>query len=527
MDLLAWFAGAYLVVASTKLVAGYVATRLEAGIVEGLVRDIRVELFRCLTARTPGAAGERSVGDRLAHLSSDVERTESLIFTAPIALVADLAAALFFSIILFHLNWKLALAALLVVPLLAVSSWRYAPRVRRAARVARWRGSRWFDAAEERLGALPLIHSFAAQERETARFAAVCDANRKAELATVSVQAWLTLVIELAAMLGGFAVVALGAIEIRNGALSVGALVAFLGAVGSLYAPARGLARAYGRFQRAAAGAQRVATLLDAPVPYPEAANARRLAKVAGAIEFRDIRFSYRPDEEVLRGVSFRIEPGETVAIVGASGSGKSTLVRLLLRFADPQSGAVLVDGIDTRELSFASLRAAMAVVFQDPLLLKGTVADNIRYGVPGASEREITDAARAACADGFVASLTSGYAAAVGSRGDRLSGGQRQRLALARALLRDAPILVLDEATAAVDSESEELIHEAVLNLAGQRTILMIGHRLSAIRHADRVVVLDQGRVVETGTPAELERRSGRYRALFAAQIEDASAAA
>lgn len=527
IDLLAGMATAYAGLMVAKLVAGYAATRLEAALMEGLVRHLRVELFSRLVSNAPGAMGERGVGDRLAHLAGDIERTETLIFSAPLGLVVDLAAAAFFTAVLFHLNWKLALAALTVVPLMAAASWRQAPRVRRAARAARWRGSRWFDLAEECLGALPLIHAYSTQAREIDRFAAACDANRRAELATVAVQSWLTLLIELAAMASGLAVLALGTLEIRSGSLSVGQLVAFLGAVGSLYEPARGLARANGRFQRAAAGAQRVAALLEAPPTVLAPAQTRVPSTPSGTIEFRDVHFAYRPDEPILRGVTMTIAAGETVAIVGGSGSGKSTLIRLLLRFRDPQSGSIHVDGVDTRDFSLVDLRRRLGLVFQDALLLRGTIGDNIRYADPGASEAVVRASARDARAAEFIAGLGAGLNTAVGARGERLSGGQRQRIALARALLHDAPILILDEATAAVDSEAEQLIHRAITGLAGKRTIVLVAHRLSAIRHADRVVVLDRGRVADSGTPAELEARSGRYRELFAGQVTGESAVA
>jgi ABC-type multidrug transport system fused ATPase/permease subunit len=527
LELLPLFGGIYVLAAAAKVALDYVGTRLDASVSERIVRDIRVDLYRHVVSLSPGSLQDRGTGDRLAHLSGDVERTQSLIYTAPLSLCADIATAAFFGAFLLFLDWQLTLVALLVVPFLAVASFRYAPRLRRAARITRGLTSRWFDLAEERLGAAPLIHAFGSEERETARFAARCDAARRAELRTVTIQAWLTLLIEAATALGGVIVLAVGAYAIKQGALTVGTLVAFLGAVGSLYSPVRGLARAAGRFQRAAAGAQRVADLLDTPSLVRERRPAKRLAGIRGAVEFRSLCFSYPQGDPVLRDVSCRIEPGEMVAIAGASGSGKSTLAKLLLRFYDPTAGAVLIDGTDIRGVTLDSLRRAVSVVFQDPLIVQGSIADNLRYGQPQASDASLLAAAQAAHVHPFVSALGAGYRAAAGTRGGRLSGGQRQRLALARSLLRDSPILVLDEATAAVDSETEELVHGAIEDLAGDRTIVIVGHRLSSLRRADRVLVLDHGRIVEAGRPESLLRAGTRYHDLFAPQLNLSGASA
>jgi ABC-type multidrug transport system fused ATPase/permease subunit len=342
----------------------------------------------------------------------------------------------------------------------------------------------------------------------------------------VTIQAWLSLFVEAIAAIGGLLVIGLGAYEIHSGALTVGTFMAFLGAVGSLYGPARGLAKAPGRFQRASAGAQRVADLLDTCSLVEERPGARPLAKVEGALEFNDLHFAYTPGAEVLRGISLRIEPGETVAVVGPSGSGKSTLVRLALRLYDPTAGAVLIDGMDVRDITLESLRRTVGIVFQEPYVFSGSIAENIRYGQHDASDDQVAAAARAAHIHAFVDAQPGGYSTLVGPRGGSLSGGQRQRLAVARALLREPPILLLDEATASVDSEAEEMIQDALERLAGQCTILIIAHRLSSVRRADRVVVLDRGKIVETGTPEALLKPATRYHDLFAAQLIQASAA-
>ena len=527
VDLLAGFVAVYVALVAGKFLLGYVETRLEASVVEQIVQDARVDLYRHLISLSPGSLRKHSVGDLLTHLSGDVERLEYLVYTGLLAVFADAVGALFFVGFLFLLSWKLTLCALIVTPPLILLSLSLSPRVRRAARIARRQVSAWMALAEERLGAQPVVHAFAAHEREAHLLADRAASSRRAELRTVAVQAWLSLLIEAIVAVGGLAVLVVGAYEIRSGSLTLGTLVAFLGSIGSLYGPVRGLAKASGRFQRAAAGAQRVADLLDTPSLVTEKPSAAPLRHARGALEFRNVHFAYPQGPAVLGGVSLRLDPGETVAVVGPSGAGKSTLVRLALRLHDPASGDVLIDGTDLRDVTLASLRQAVAVVFQEPYLLRGSIADNIRYGGSDAEEERVAAVARAAHVEGFANALRGGYAAPVGPRGAWLSGGQAQRVALARALLRDSPILLLDEATAAVDSETEELIQDAVERLAGRRTILIVAHRLSSLRRADRVVVLDRGRVVESGPPDVLLKTPTRCRDLFAAQLVSNSAAA
>jgi len=512
---------AYLVATLGKALLEYAETRIEASIGEGLSNDIRVDLYRHLVSLPPGALGRRGTGDQLARLSGDVERAQSLIYSVPFQMLGDLAAILLFGAFLLVLDWQMTLVALLIVPAFVIASRHFASLLRRSSRIARVHVARWFDHAEERLAALPLIHSFQTQEREAEAFAVRSDCSRKAELRTAKMEALYALAIDVSTAIAGIIVIAFGAYQIRHGSLTVGTLVAFLGAVGALYAPIRGLAGASARLQKAAAGAERIAELFGVSTHVGEAPDAQPLVSVRGAIEFRNVSFRYPGGEWVLHDVSFRIEPGESVAIVGPSGCGKSTLVGLLLRLNDPSSGAVLIDGIDIRGIDRKSLSRAVAAAFQEPFILRGSVADNLRYGQPAAGAAVAIEAARKAGVDPFVEAMKAGYATDVGPRGSRLSGGQRQRLAMARALLRNAPILVLDEATAGIDSETEALIQDALDGHPAARTTLIVGHRLSSLRPADRVLVLEHGRIVESGTPDRLLAAPSRYRDLFAPQLQ------
>ncbi len=522
LGLLPWFATGYLVIAGAKFAIDYADERLDAGIAERISQDVRTALFRHLITVSPGTLGRHSAGGLLAYLSGDVERISTLIYGAPLGVIANIARALCFGGFLLILSWKLTLLALLVVPPLALFVLWIAPRIRRVGRRARRKVTSWMSLAEETLSATALIHAFHTYSREAHRFTRRCDTARRAELQAVALQANLALVIELITLVGGLLVIGAAAYEVRAGHLSVGGVIAFLGAIGSLYDPIRSLSQSTSRFQRAAVSAERLLSLFDRRSLVEDRAGARTLSKVQGALEFRDVRFTYPDGAEVLHGVSFAVHPGESVAIVGPSGSGKSSLVRLLLRFHDPDSGGIFLDGMDIREFTQESLRHAIGVTFQESYVLSGSIAENIGYGDPDASKERVLAAAKAACVDEYAIRLPLGYQSRVGTRGERLSGGQRQRLALARALLCEAPLLVLDEATAAIDGETEELIQDAIGKFAGQRTILVISHRLSTIRSVDRVLVLEKGAIVESGAPSALLRNGTRCHELFAEQIRE-----
>jgi ABC-type multidrug transport system fused ATPase/permease subunit len=520
LDLLFPFAGLYGGLMAARAILEYGQTRLEAAAAERLVRDLRADLYGHLLRLSSGSLRDRGAGDLIAHLDGDVDRVESLIYSAVLSLIDDLASVAFYLVFLLLLSWKLTLLSLAVAPLLVFAAARLAPRVRRAHRVARRRASAWMSLAETTLNGLPAVQAFGAEQEEGRRFAAACERQREAEVGAASVQALLSLLVEAAVAVGTLLLVVVGAIEMRQGGLTLGTLAAFLGSLGSLYGPIRGLARTTARFQRAAAGAQRVAALLDTESLIRERPDAVTLARPRGRVEFRGVSFAYPRGPEVLHDIDLRIEPGETVALVGPSGGGKSSLVQLLLRLHDPVRGAVLIDGQDLRGLTLSSVRDAVAVVFQDPFLLRASIAANIAYGRPGLPEERIVAAARAAHAEAFIAGMRAGYARPLGSRGEGLSGGQRQRLALARALACEAPILLLDEATSAVDGETEALVQDTIDRLAGRRTIVIVAHRLAAIRKADRVIVLEGGRIVEAGRPQHLLRSASRCRRLFASQL-------
>ncbi|MGL4398049.1 MAG: ABC transporter ATP-binding protein [Hyphomicrobium sp.] len=524
-DMLATLALIYVAATLAKMAIGYASQIYEARVVEALVQALRGDLYSHVLSLSPGSLDTEATGDVLARLQGDTDRTEYLIFTGPLAVAADGAAALVFIAVLVALDWRLAALVLVALPVIVAVVQRLSPLVRQTSRLARRAESLWMALAEERLSARALVQAFAMETDEGRAFRRRCGRVRRMQIVSATLQARQAVLVEAAVALAGLAVLALSARLIGAGQLTVGTLIALIGAVGSLNYPVRALAKSAGRFQSAAAGAQRVAALLDRPSRVQDRPGARMLNFVRGNISFRNVSFAYDGRAGIVHDVSLDITAGETLALVGPSGSGKSSLLRLLMRQYDVDRGAVLIDGHDVRTLKRDVLRHAIAPVFQDALVLNGSIERNIAYGATGATRSDISRAAAAAAID-VSALYTDGLRTTVGVNGHRLSGGQRQRVALARALIKQAPILLLDEATAGIDSETEEHISKALDQLAGRCTTLIVAHRLSTVRRVDRVAVLDGGRIVEVGRPADLLARPSRCRALFAAQIAMTEAA-
>ncbi len=520
--LLLWFFGAYLLVAGLKFIAEYIDQRLDTAIAENISQAVRIRLYRHIVSVSPGSLGAKNSGELLAYLGGDVDRIASLIYSAPMSLLSNLARIVCYTVFLLLISWKLTLMSLAVVPPLIWMVYRYTPKIRTAARSSRRKSTAWMALAEEVLGARPLVQAFNTHKRETDRFARHADRARKAELLTTRLQAGLALAIEVITMLGSLAVIGVAAYEVAAGRLSVGSVLAFIGAIGFLYGPINRVSQSASRFQRASVSAERLLSLLHQPSLVQDSPTAKALPlPVRGEIEFRDVAFTYPgTDKKVLDGFSLHVAAGEALALVGSSGGGKSSLVRLLLRQYDPDSGSIFFDGINLRDITLASLRDNLAIVLQEAYLLQGSVEDNILYGTEHADAERLQRAARAAHTDEFVTPMPLQYRTAVGPRGERLSGGQRQRIAMARALLRDAPVLILDEATASVDGETENLMQQAVAQLTRQRTLLLVSHRASTLRFVDRIVVLDNGKIIETGTPETLMQPGTRCYELFQSQV-------
>jgi subfamily B ATP-binding cassette protein MsbA len=424
------------------------------------------------------------------------------------------------------LNWRLAIWVVMVLPVASLVSRTFGRVAREHSRRVQDRLAETTAVAEEALSAVRVVKAFGRERHEVGRYRSAVEGLFDAARNSARVSVLLTSVVEMLFYASTVAIFWYGGREVLAGRLTVGDLVAFLFLSQQISGSVGEMATVYSIFNSAAGASERLFELLDTAPDVADAPGAVPLASVRGEVRFDGVRFGY-DGRQVVHGVSFRANPGETVALVGPSGAGKTTLLNLIPRFSDATGGSVRVDGHDVRALTLESLRAQVAVVAQEVHLFAGSVRENIRYGRLGASDAEVEAAARGANAHEFIAALPLGYDTEVGERGVKLSGGQRQRIAIARAFLKDARILLLDEATSSVDSASEALIQQAVDALKRDRTTLVVAHRLATVRDADRILVVEDGRIVEEGTHHELLARRGSYRALAAHQFRDVDAQA
>jgi ATP-binding cassette, subfamily B, bacterial len=510
------------------LVAGLVSfcdDLLSTWVGERFLLSLRTSCFRHLQTLSLDFFERRRLGDNVSRLTGDVSAIESFILSGVSSALAYLFRIVFFAAALFYLDPLLALVSLVVGPLFWFAARRFSRLIKQASREKRRRAGSIATVAEESLSNAQLVQAYNREEREVARFHRENLASFEAEMASTRLKALFTPLVDLIDVAGALIVIGVGTWELSRGRLTLGGLLAFLAFLSQLYSPVRGLARLSNTIYSASAGAERIIELLDQAPAVRERRDARRLHRVAGFIEFDGVSFRYPGTErDALNDVSFKVAAGETLALVGSSGAGKSTIAKLLLRFYDPKRGRIRLDGNELAAVELASLRENVTLLLQETLVLDGTVRENIAYGRPGAGDEEVVAAARAADAHDFICALPSGYETRVGQKGRLLSGGQRQRLAIARALIRNAPVLILDEPGAGVDAESQRRIAGLLRKLIQGRTTIVISHSLLTVRAATSILVLDRGQVVERGTHEELIQRGGRYAHLARLQtVEDA----
>lgn len=511
-----WIAPTYLGLVVASGVLGFADDMTATWVGERFLLALRADVFRHVQQLSLGFFERRRLGDVLSRVTGDVDAVETFLLSGVADVLYNVIRLGVFLGLLFYLRWDLTLLSLVIVPLFWRAARHFSRLVREASRERRRRSGSLSAVAEESLGNVALVQAYNRQGWEERRFERENVGKFQASMTTARIRAVYRPVVELIEVSGGLAVMGLGTWKLAQGQLTLGGLLVFLALIGKLYSPIRDLSRLGNTFYAASASAERIIELLDQRPQVVESADARRIGRARGEVEFESVSFRYPGTPALaLSEVSFHVSPGETLALVGASGAGKSTAAKLLLRFYDPDRGAVRLDGTDLTELALSDVRESLAVVLQETLVFHGTVRENIAYGRPGATDAEIVAAARAADAHDFIRLLPDGYDTMVGQRGRTLSGGQRQRLAIARAVIRDAPVLLLDEPTTGLDARSGLRVMDPLRRLMAGRTTVVISHNLLTVRDATRIVVLDHGRVLETGTHDDLLARGGAYAGL------------
>jgi ABC-type multidrug transport system fused ATPase/permease subunit len=520
-----WIALAYLGLTLLAGVASFVDDYLSTWVGERFLLSLRTGFFRHVQGLSLDFFDRRKLGDLISRLTGDIASIETFVLSGVADALSYVFQILFFAAALFYLQWDLALVSLFVAPLFWLSARRFSRLIRHASREKRRRSGSISSVAEESLANIALVQAYNRQDTETERFHRENLGSFRATMASTRLRALFTPLVDLIELAGALLVIGMGTWELSQHRLSLGGLLVFTAYLAQMYGPIRRLGRLTNSLYAASASAERVIELLDEEPSVKEAEQPIHLVHARGAVEFDDVTFRYPGAEaDALHGVSFRVEPGETLALVGPSGAGKSTVAKLLLRHYDPAAGAVTLDGYDLRELELHSLRECVSLLLQETLVFDGTVRENIAYGRAGATDAEIRRAAEAADAHEFICALTEGYDTPVGQKGRRLSGGQRQRLAIARAMIRDAPLLILDEPTTGLDAESAERVLAPLRRLMEGRSTIVISHNLMTVREADEIVVLEHGRVSEHGSHSDLVARGDTYARLYSLHALEAA---
>ena len=501
-----------------KSVFSYGQKYLMGWVGQKIVMDMRVAAYAHLQTLSLKFINDKRVGELLSRVTNDANMLQMTVTNVAVDLVIQGVSCTAILSYCLYLNWKLMLYTLLILPIVVLVLKRASETLRKVGRDMQQCVADLSAVAEEALSAIRIVRAFATEELELDRFAKSNRQNFDVIIQGVKVNAVLNGAVEVLLIVALALILWLGGRQVLNDAMSPGELIAFLGTLGFLASPINNFTRAVSQLQFGFAAAERIFGLLDNDDRVITPPNAVQLGRIRGEVEFRNVWFCYEPDQWILKDLNLTVRPGEKIAIVGATGAGKSTLVDLVQRFYDPQQGNVTIDGYDVKTVDLKSLRTQIGIVPQDPILMKGTIAFNISYGYHAAPE-EIQHAAQIAGISDFIESLPNGYETEVGIRGVTVSGGQRQRIAIARAIVRNPRIIILDEATSSLDAAVEHQIQEAMDKAMEGRTSFIIAHRLSTIMNADRILYLENGHIVEEGTHQELLERKGAYQKLFSLQ--------
>ena len=521
---------AVLVIAAVEALCTYAEKYLTTNVGQWIAHDLRRTIYTHVQRLSLAYHDQQPTGDLISRVTVDIDAIQSFIVSGLLGILVDALTLIGMVIVMFWVNWKFTLIALAVVPPLFVIVNSYTRRVKKASREVRKKEGRMVSVVSEVVSSIRVVKAFSREDYEVRRFEGESLEAVEAALAARSLKARLVPIVNVVTALGTCAVLWFGAQMAMSGSLAPGSLVVFVFYLGKMYKPMQDISKTIDSYSKAATGFDRIQDILRVDDEVHDLPRARKAPRFKGQIDLEHVQFSYKDGEPVLRDVNMHIEAGAMVALVGPTGAGKTTVINLIARFYDPISGVVKIDGTDIRQFTQKSLRGQISFVLQDTVLFSGTIWDNIAYGCPDATEAQIYKAAEAANAMEFIEKLPHRFDTSVGERGVTLSGGQRQRIAIARAIIRNTPILILDEPTSGLDAESEQLVVGAVDRLMEGKTSIVIAHRLTTIRRAACIYVIENGDIAESGTHDELvQREDGIYRKLhdIQANLEETPATA
>ena len=507
-------------IAVSGAIASYVEKYLTTKVGQRVMHDLRHTLYHHIQRLSLSYYEQQKTGDLMVRITSDIDAVQDFVSSALLGIVIDVITLVGMLCVMFYLDWDFTLIALSVAPLLFFVVYSYTHRIKKATRAVKKKESEIASVVQESLISMRVIKAFAREDYEEARLDKESLESVDMALRARRIKAKLSPLVDIIVAVGTCLVLWYGTKLVLSGELSTGALLVFILYLGKMYKPMRDLSKMTDAISKAAVGFERIREVLDTESQVRDLPGSRSAPRFKGEIEFAQVKFGYVPEHRVFEGLNLKTEPGQFIALVGPTGSGKSTLIGLVARFYDPTSGAIKIDGQDIRNFTLSSLRQQISFVLQETLLFHAPVWQNIAYGKPEATREEIIHAARLANAHEFIERLPQGYDTIIGERGETLSGGQRQRIAIARAIIRDTPILLLDEPSTGLDAASEELVFEALGRLMKGKTSIVIAHRLATARKADVIHVVADGRISESGTHEQLLARGGLYSHLYEIQF-------